>query len=89
MVIELYFVRKQLLFNLKAYLISVLLPILLTLVFTIPLAVVSDKLYDGWKGLIISSVMSIVCCAIIVWVFFLNKVERHSVLGFAKKRLYK
>ena len=84
MAIGLYFVRKQLCFSIKSYFVSVISPILLTLVITIPLAFCTVRMCDGWLGLVCTCIMTLLCCGLITWLFYLNKSEKKTVLNYIK-----
>lgn len=89
MVIELHFVKKQLLFNLTEYVFTVIIPILITLFVTILLVCVISKYYDGETKLFITSVISAACLLLFGYTLFLNKDERKKIVSLILARIRK
>lgn len=87
MLIEFFFIRKQLAFNMKRYVQSVLLPILVTIAVTVPIMWFSAIQFEGWKALIISCAISLICCSLITWVLFLHSTEREKIYCIVKNKL--
>ena len=88
MALELYFVRKQLDFDLRQYAIVVFLPILLTLLVTIPLMWYVVERLHGWVSLSASVALSLVCCSLLGWLIFLNHREKQTILLILKKKIH-
>lgn len=79
MCIELYFVKKQLSFNLLQYGKDVLLPICLTVLITMPLMLVIKHTFSGWLALIFSCGASLASIVVLVYFLFLSKIEKIAV----------
>lgn len=87
MAIELYFVKKQLSFDLRHYFITVLLPIMLTVVVTVPLVWCSAQYFSGWLRLIISGMVSLVCCACLSMSLYINSDERKTIGRIVRSKI--
>ncbi|MBQ6769892.1 MAG: hypothetical protein IJP44_02795 [Bacteroidales bacterium] len=87
MVIELYFVRKQLSFSLRKYLKAVLVPISTILMVSVPLMWITISNLDGWRCFVVACVLSAILCAIVGWLVFLNKSEKHALIDTIKTRV--
>ncbi len=87
MLIELYFVRKQLSFSLRRYIIEVLIPIIFALAFTIPFIWLIGGTLNSLNGLMLSILISVISCAFITLFVFLNRDERKTVYKMVKNRI--
>ena len=87
MVIELYFVRKQLSFGLRKYFKVVLVPIGTILMASIPLMWITIRNLDGWRCFVLACVLSAILCAIVGWLVFLNKSEKRALIDTIKTRV--
>ena len=89
MFIGLHFCRKQLLFNVLNYTQTVLVPIFITLILTIPIGFVIGHNFDGWCKLLLSIITSIITVGLCTLTFIMTKSERNSILGMITKFLHK
>lgn len=67
MFIGLYFVRKEVFFDLSKYATAVLLPIVATVLLSVPATLGAASFAEGWTGLFLSSLVSCVvvgCCTL-------------------------
>ena len=79
MFIMLFFTQKQLAFNVKNYFASVLVPILISIVISVPIILYVVKTLNGWASLIVSSVVSVLLMSIITYLVILDRRERTRV----------
>lgn len=88
MFIGLHFCRTQIFFNVGKYAKAVFLPVIATIVLTIPLVTIICHQFDGWVKLLLSiavSVMSVGWCTIFL---IMNKSERKSIFNQIRNALH-
>lgn len=74
-------------FPILQYIKTVLLPIFITLVFTIPSTIYIGCLMTGWLRLLVSSCISVLITTICVFVIIIDDLERKKIIKFVKNRL--
>ena len=89
MCIELHFVKKQLSYSLIDYLRTVIVPIIITLLVTIPLVYISCMYCEGVVQLLITTGMSTLCLLILTYIIFLNKDERKQLVSLVRAKVRK
>lgn len=88
MCIELYFVKKQLAFDLCLYLKTVITPILITMLVTIPSVYIVCLYTEGITKLMVTTSITVILLILSTYVIFLNKDEKIKFISMAS-RLYK
>ena len=88
MVIELYLAKKQLNFNLRSYGKEVLLPIVLTLLLTIPTVYLLSLQFEAWVKLFITTLCSIILCVLCLLFIIMNRGERNIVLSYIYNKIH-
>lgn len=86
MLIELYFMRKLLGFDLKAYEKDVILPVLATLAISAPVVALTALRFSGWKCLLISTGISVLLTGACFLFIIMDKRERTAVTDAVKTR---
>ena len=87
MLIELYFMKKYLSFDIKTYLGEVMFPISLTLAVSIPAIILVCKVTTGWHQLIFTTLLSTLLIGFCSYIFILNKREKTAIIQEIRKRL--
>ena len=85
MIIELFFVRKQLNFSIKNYITRVLIPIFISILISIPLLLFVSSIFNGFARLLTSCLSSVVFCLILTYLLLLDKHEKEMVANQIKK----
>ena len=80
MLIELFYVQKLISFNIRRYLITVILPISITVLVTIPLLYFIKEYLSGWLYLLFSCATSLFACTIIGYSFYLSREEKKQLI---------
>ena len=89
MLIMLFFTKKQLKFSIRHYAIIVLVPILISLIITIPIIWGVAFLLDGWQSLFVSCIVSVVLMFVITYFVVMDKRERIRVNAVLVKMVKK
>jgi len=83
--IELYFVKKQLAFDLCLYVKTVVMPIFITMLITIPSIYIVCQYTEGIIRLMVTTSVTIIFLILITYVIFLNKDERVKFLNMTSR----
>lgn len=86
LIIELYFVRKQLLFSIQKYVSIVLVPIMFFIIISISILMIVNNLFNGFSRLFASCLSSIVVCLILTFLLILDGHEKEVVFNHIRKR---
>ena len=87
MAIELYFVKKQLSFNLQNYIATVCFPIILTIIVTVPLTWLAVHYFTGWVSFLIACLVSFISCILLALLIYLKRNERQILVNIIIKKL--
>lgn len=82
MIIGLYFIKKEIKFNVYLYLKQCLCPIVICLILCSPFVIVLMNKYDGWILLFASSLFITIMMTICMYIFLFTKTERQYILKF-------
>lgn len=88
MIIELYFIKKQLKFSLIKYLKGVIVPIVLTIAITLPIEFLFYDRFTGWPKLIMTTIVGILIIMICMFSIVMDTNERHKVVNFVKTKIH-
>lgn len=86
MLIGFYYSKKQMTFNLWKYMHEVILPIILTLIFTIPVTLIASKSDTQWEQLVFSTLAAVVSCILCLYFFILSTSERAKLKEITIKK---
>lgn len=88
MFIGLHYCKKQLFFNVSKYVKAVILPVIVTIVLTIPLTSIICNYFDGWPQLLLSILVSVVTVGLCTLLLIMTKSERGTVMTMIRKTLH-
>lgn len=85
MFVGLHFSGKQIGYHTLHYVKSVLLPVFLVLMISLPVPILLMKYYTEWKLLLLSVLFSVITIGIATWFVLFSKKERTSILAMLSK----
>ena len=86
---ELFFMKKQLSFDIILYAKEVLLPIVLTIIISSSLVFFVARYIDNeWTKLIVSTSESCLILGVCLFAFIMNKNERHTCLSYIQRKIH-
>lgn len=83
-----YFSQKQLQFIVWQYINSVLLPILATVLISVPLVYLITEHTDGWAQIILTTLASGILIVLCLICFVFSKAERAQVIGIIHRKIH-
>ncbi len=87
MAVELHFMKRQLNYSLSDYIKDALLPIIVTILLTVPIVAFIGSLCEGWIKLISTTAASLVIIAIMTFYVIMKRDERETIINSIKNKL--
>lgn len=82
------YLKKKIDFPHKCYLVKVILPLLVIVpILTVPQLYFFSLHFDGWRKIVITSIVSVIYISIVFYYIALNKNEKHVVMNYVRKKL--
>ena len=86
MFVGFYFAKKYISFPLVKYLKEVLVPVVLTIIISIPFAIF--KIYDYWLGAVLNMIICFVVISVCTIFFIMSKNERQKIFNVINTKIY-
>ncbi len=86
MYIGLYFIRKNVSFNVLNYAKLVLFPITITIIVSLLCVMAVENIFTHWQKLLLTTLLSVLSISICTWFCLFNKSERVAIISAIRKR---
>lgn len=87
MAVELFFMKKQLNFDLQGYVKVALFPIIIVILTTVPIVYFVGTLSTGWLKLVSTTAVSVLIISVMTFFIIMKKEERDTIINFIKIKL--